>query len=198
MDLPRALDRAESARGRPSCSSASSSAVSCGRRTAARPGPTTGRGPSGTCTRSPGTRREPGRAYEAAGGGAAWSKDGGDTWEPADDGRDRHYTWALAVDPADPDRWYVSASPGPYEAHGDRPARAAVYRRQGGGPWEELDLGLPRPLETMPYALVADGGRLIAGLRDGRILASEDAGDTWGAPEGPGLPAIVAMAAAEG
>lgn len=141
---------------------------------------------------------EPGRAYEAAGGGAAWSRDSGDTWEPADDGRDRHYTWALAVDPADPDRWYVSASPGPYEAHGNRPARAAVYRRQGGGPWEELDLGLPRPLQTMPYALVADGGRLVAGLRDGRILASEDGGDTWGAPEGPGLPAIVAMAAAEG
>ncbi|MGH3023921.1 MAG: WD40/YVTN/BNR-like repeat-containing protein, partial [Gaiellaceae bacterium] len=54
---------------------------------------------------------EPDRAYEAAGGGAAWSHDGGETWEPADEGRDRHYTWALAVDPADPDRWYVSAAP---------------------------------------------------------------------------------------
>jgi hypothetical protein len=52
-----------------------------------------------------------GRAYEAGGGGAAWSFDGGRTWRPADDGRDRHYTWGLAVDRHDPDCWYVSASP---------------------------------------------------------------------------------------
>ena len=56
---------------------------------------------------------EPGRAYEAAGGGSAWSRDDGESWEGADDGRDRHYTWALAVDPADPDCWFVSAAPGP-------------------------------------------------------------------------------------
>ena len=36
-----------------------------------------------------------GRAYEAGGGGAAFSVDGGETWTPADDGRDRNYTWAL-------------------------------------------------------------------------------------------------------
>jgi photosystem II stability/assembly factor-like uncharacterized protein len=138
---------------------------------------------------------EPGRAYEAAGGGAACSRDGGETWEPADEGRDRHYTWALAVDPADADRWYVSASPGPFEAHGDRPARAALYRRQGGGPWEELDLGLPRPLEAMPYALAWSDGRLVTGLRDGRLLESGDAGDTWRPLEVEGLGRVVALAA---
>ena len=139
---------------------------------------------------------EPGRAYEAAGGGAAWSRDGGDSWKPADAGRDRHYTWALAVDPADPDRWYVSAAPGPFEAHGNRRARAAVYRWRGDGPWEELDLGLPRPLETMPYALAATDGRLLAGLRDGRVLESGDGGDSWRGLEVRGLPRIVALAAA--
>ena len=138
----------------------------------------------------------PGRAYEAAGGGAAWSRDGGDSWEPADAGRDRHYTWALAVDPGDPDRWYVSASTGPFEAHGSRPARAALYRWSGGGPWEELDLGLPRPLETMPYALAAGDGGLVAGLRDGRFFESEDAGDTW-RELGVRLPAVVAAALGE-
>jgi photosystem II stability/assembly factor-like uncharacterized protein len=138
---------------------------------------------------------EPGRAYEAAGGGAAWSRNGGETWEPADDGRDRHYTWALAVDPADPGRWYVSAAPGPFEAHGTRPARAALYRWSGEGPWEELDLGLPRPLEAMPYALAWSDGRLVAGLRDGRLLESEDGGDTWRDSETPGLDRVVAMAA---
>jgi photosystem II stability/assembly factor-like uncharacterized protein len=138
----------------------------------------------------------PGRAYEAAGGGAAWSRDGGESWEPADAGRDRHYTWALAVDPSDPDCWFVSAAPGPFEAHGNRAARAAVYRWHGSGPWEELDLGLPRPLETMPYALASSGGRLVAALRDGRLFATEDRGDTWRALDVDGLPAVVAIAVA--
>jgi photosystem II stability/assembly factor-like uncharacterized protein len=140
---------------------------------------------------------EAGRAYEAAGGGTAWSRDAGDRWEPLDAGRDRHYTWALAVDPSDPDRWFVSASPGPFEAHGsDRPARAAVYRWSDGGPWEELDLGLERPLETMPYALAATDTRLVAGLRDGRLFESEDGGDSWRSTDAPGLPAVVALAPA--
>jgi photosystem II stability/assembly factor-like uncharacterized protein len=138
---------------------------------------------------------EPGHAYEAAGGGAAWSRDGGETWSPADDGRDRHYTWALAVDPADPACWFVSAAPGPFEAHGSRPAQAALYRWSGEGPWEELDLGLPRPLESMPYALAWSDGRLVAGLRDGRLLESEDGGDTWRDSGTPGLGRVVAMAA---
>jgi photosystem II stability/assembly factor-like uncharacterized protein len=137
---------------------------------------------------------EQGRAYEAAGGGSAWSRDEGDTWEPADDGRDRHYTWALAVDRADPDCWFVSAAPGPFDAHGSRPARAALYRWRGHGPWEELDLGLPRPLETMPYALAATADGLVAALRDGRLFWSEDAGDSWTPLEADGLTNVVAMA----
>jgi hypothetical protein len=136
-----------------------------------------------------------GRAYEAGGGGSAWSHDDGETWTPADDGRDRHYTWALAVDPADPDCWFVSAAPGPFDAHGSRPARAALYRWRGGGPWEELDLGLERPLETMPYALAATDERLVAALRDGRIFASDDQGDNWRRLEADGLTHVVAMAA---
>ena len=64
--------------------------------------------------------RVAGRAYEAGGGGSAFSVDGGETWTPADEGRDRNYTWALAVDPDDPDLWYVSASTGPFAAHGAR------------------------------------------------------------------------------
>jgi photosystem II stability/assembly factor-like uncharacterized protein len=138
----------------------------------------------------------PGRAYEAAGGGSAWSRDGGETWQAADEGRDRHYTWALTVDPADPDCWFVSAAPGPFEAHGSRPAQAALYRWRGGGPWEELDLGLARPLDTMPYALVATGDGLVAALRDGRLFVSQNQGDSWRQLEADGLEKVVAMAAA--
>ena len=137
---------------------------------------------------------EPGRAYEAGGGGSAWSKDNGKTWEAADDGRDRHYTWALAVDSEDPDCWFVSASTGPFEAHGSRLAQAALYRWRGEGPWEELDLGLPRPLETMPYALSTADDGLVAGLRDGRLLLTDDHGDSWRPLEAEGLTNVVAMA----
>jgi photosystem II stability/assembly factor-like uncharacterized protein len=120
------------------------------------------------------------RAYEAGGGGAAFSLDGGDTWRPADDGRDRNYTWALAVDPRDPDCWFVSAAPGPFDAHSDdRHAQAFLYRRRGDDPWEALDGGLPQPLDAMPYALRFVGDRLLVGLRDGRLYASSDAGDSW-------------------
>jgi photosystem II stability/assembly factor-like uncharacterized protein len=138
---------------------------------------------------------EPGRAYEAGGGGSAWSRDNGETWEAADTGRDRHYTWGLAVDPADADCWFVSASTGPFAAHGSRPAEAALYRWRGDGPWEELDLGLPRPLETMPYALAARGDGLVSALRDGRLFATQDQGDSWRPLEADGLTKVVAIAA---
>jgi photosystem II stability/assembly factor-like uncharacterized protein len=121
----------------------------------------------------------PGRAYEAGGGGAAWSRDGGETWTPADEGRDRHYTWAVAVDPADPDCWFVSASPGPFNAHRAGEAQALVYRWRGEGPWEPLDGGLPQPLDAMPYSFAVADDRLFAGLSDGRLYESRDRGDTW-------------------
>lgn len=120
-----------------------------------------------------------GRAYEAGGGGAAFSEDAGETWRPADDGRDRHYTWSVAVDRNDPERWYVSASTGPYAAHGGGDPEARIYRRQAEEPWRALSGGLPEPLPAMPYALVAGDGRLFAGLADGQIWQSSDCGDSW-------------------
>ena len=123
--------------------------------------------------------RAPGRAYEAGGGGAAFSEDGGESWQPADEGRDRHYTWSVAVDPEDPECWYVSASTGPFAAHGRRDPQARIYRRRGGEPWVPLEGGLPEPLEAMPYALLATDDRLFAGLADGQLWQSLDQGDRW-------------------
>jgi photosystem II stability/assembly factor-like uncharacterized protein len=120
-----------------------------------------------------------GRAYEAGGGGAAFSEDAGETWRPADDGRDRHYTWSVAVDRNDPERWYVSASTGPHAAHGGGDPEARIYRRQAEEPWHALSGGLPEPLPAMPYALVAGDGRLFASLADGQIWQSSDRGDSW-------------------
>ncbi len=122
----------------------------------------------------------PGRAYEAGGGGAAWSRDSGLTWQAADEGRDRHYTWGLAVDPDDPDCWYISANPGARLAHyGEESADAILYRWRGDGPWEPLGGGLPQPLASFPYALATGMDWLFAGLGDGRIYRSDDRGERW-------------------
>lgn len=140
----------------------------------------------------------PGRAYEAGGGGAAWSDNGGDTWRPADEGRDRHYTWSVAVDPDDPDLWYVSASTGPGAAHGRRNPEARIFRRRGERPWERVGGGLPEPLPAMPYALVTTGAQVFAGLADGQIWESQNRGETWHAIEvrGERVHALVALAVA--
>jgi photosystem II stability/assembly factor-like uncharacterized protein len=119
-----------------------------------------------------------GRAYEAGGGGAAWSEDGGDRWHAADEGRDRNYTWSVTADPDDPELWYVSASTGPYAAHGGRDPQALIYGRRDGA-WRALTGGLPEPLPAMPYALLAFEGGVVAGLADGQLWGSEDRGESW-------------------
>ncbi|HEX9599398.1 MAG TPA: hypothetical protein VF963_08480 [Gaiellaceae bacterium] len=139
--------------------------------------------------------RDEGRAYEAGGGGAAWSEDWGETWHAADEGRDRHYTWSVAVDADDPELWYVSASTGPFAAHGGGHPQARIYRHHG-DQWHALAGGLPEPIPAMPYALVVTGGRLFAGLANGRIWESDDRGDTWRACafEGDALTKLNALA----
>jgi BNR/Asp-box repeat len=136
----------------------------------------------------------PGHAYEAGGGGAALSTNGGETWQPADEGLDRRYTWSVAVEPDDPDCWYLSASSGPYAAHGGRDPQARIYRRRDGEPWRPLAGGLPEPLPAT-YALLATGGRLFAGLADGQIWESRDGGDSWAALrlQGDALGGLVAL-----
>ena len=133
--------------------------------------------------------RAEGRAYQAAGDGAAWSRDGGRTWEAADAGRDLPYCWALAVDPADPERWYVSAASGPRAAHRGDGARGRLYRWDGA--WQPV----ATPSDAMPYDLAVHDGELLAGMTDGRIIASHDGGDSWD-EIGVRLDAVTAMAAA--
>ena len=133
--------------------------------------------------------REDGRAYQAAGDGAAWSRDGGRTWQAADVGRDLRYCWALAVDAGDPEHWYVSAASGPRAAHSGGDARGRLYRWDG--TWRALAL----PVDSMPYALAATEGDVLAGTSDGRILRSADRGASWG-DVGVALGSITAMASA--
>jgi photosystem II stability/assembly factor-like uncharacterized protein len=118
----------------------------------------------------------PGRAYEAGGGGAAYSTNAGETWQPANDGLDRRYTWSVT---ADHDRWYISASRSPFAAHGRGDPQARIYRTRQDEPWQPLTGGLPEPLPAMPYALLAANGRVFAGLADGQLWESRDQGEIW-------------------
>ena len=121
-----------------------------------------------------------GRFFEAggSGGGAAFSNDGGQTWRRPS-GHSRHYGWATAVDPDDPEVWYFSSAPG-VRAHSNH-ADGAIYRCRGDAPCQQLAGGLPSPMDAMPYALLTgpEPGSVVAGMSNGEVWESTDAGDNW-------------------
>lgn len=133
--------------------------------------------------------------YEAAGGGFAESEDFGESWEAADSGIGHRYVWGLTVDRDDPSLLYVSAASGPGRAHGGGFSDAAIYRRRDTGRWEPIVEGLA----AFPYALAADpevSGAFYAGLGDGGILHSPDAGKSWDeVARVPGLDALAVVTA---
>jgi photosystem II stability/assembly factor-like uncharacterized protein len=124
----------------------------------------------------------PERLYEAAGQGIARSEDLGESWRTFHDGLDRHYAWAQAVDPSDPDLWYVAVSRSPFAAHGDGDGQARLLRSRGER-WEAIDTwGDSSDLRRMPYAvsaIPAQPGGLLVALRGGTLLLTDDAGETW-------------------
>jgi photosystem II stability/assembly factor-like uncharacterized protein len=122
------------------------------------------------------------RLYEVAGQGVARSENRGDTWSRFEQGLDRFYAWAQALDPADPDLWYIAVSRSPSAAHGTGDGQSHVWRSRGDG-WVAIDdWGNAPELRRMPYALASVPGhadRLLVGLRGGTLLISEDAGESW-------------------
>ena len=122
--------------------------------------------------------------YEAGGTGAgtAISQDGGNTWTQNWAGLDRHYGWACAADPFQPEISYLSVSPAPSKAHSENNAQACIFRSSAEGKWEKLAGGLPLPLNHMPYALLTDlsePGHVYAGLSNGDVWCSQDRGESW-------------------
>jgi photosystem II stability/assembly factor-like uncharacterized protein len=142
-------------------------------------------------------QRVPERIYAIGGDGVSYSVDAGETWTRDIDGMDRTYTWGLAVDPDDPDLWYVSAAPDPFLAHGDGDSEARLYRKRGEEAWNPLaPTGQSGTLSVMPYALASpEPGTLVVGMRKGQILMSDDAGETW-RDLGAKIPGILGLAAA--
>jgi photosystem II stability/assembly factor-like uncharacterized protein len=142
----------------------------------------------------------PDRLYEVAGQGVARSEDLGETWSRFDEGLDRHYAWAQAVDPADPEVWYVAVSRSPFSAHGEGDGQARLVRSRGNG-WVAADTwGDSAELRRMPYALATlpgQPGRLLVGLRGGTLLNSADAGESWSLLN-LRLPDLIGLAVAPG
>ena len=124
----------------------------------------------------------PERLYETAGQGVARSEDLGESWRRLDDGLDRHYAWAQALDPADPDLWYVAVSRSPFAAHGDGDGQAHLFRSRGDGFTSIDSWGDTPELRRMPYALSTLPGQpehLLVALRGGTLLLTSDAGESW-------------------
>ncbi|HKO26840.1 MAG TPA: hypothetical protein VJU80_05235 [Solirubrobacteraceae bacterium] len=140
----------------------------------------------------------PERLYEVAGQGIAVSPDRGESWRRLDDRLDRHYAWATAADPADPDLWYASVSRSPYAAHGNGDGQSRLVRLSGDG-WSAIDTWEDEPaLRRMPYALATlpgQPGRLLVGLRGGSMLLTDDAGATWVRLD-PSVADVIALATA--
>jgi photosystem II stability/assembly factor-like uncharacterized protein len=144
--------------------------------------------------------RAPQRLYEAAGQGIARSDDLGQSWRRLTDGLDRSYAWAEALDPADPDLWYVAVSRSPFAAHGTSDGQARVFRTRGNGFVAIDNWGDAPKLRRMPYALATmpgHAGRLLVGLRGGVLLVTEDAGESW-TQLSLELPDVIDLAVADG
>jgi photosystem II stability/assembly factor-like uncharacterized protein len=124
----------------------------------------------------------PDRVFEAAGQGVAVSEDRGRSWSRFEQGLDRTYAWATAVDPADPDLWYVAVSRSPFAAHGGGDGEARLMRSSGDGWVPADDWGEGPELRRMPYAVATlpeRPGAIVAGLRGGTLLISGDRGENW-------------------
>jgi photosystem II stability/assembly factor-like uncharacterized protein len=140
----------------------------------------------------------PDRVYEAAGQGIALSSDCGLTWQHVEEGLDRYYAWAAAVDSADPNLWYVAVSTGPFAAHGSGDGEGVIVRSTEDGWRAVAEWGDSPELHRMPYALTTlpdRPGALVAGLRGGILMLTDDAGESWSRLS-PELPDVVDIAAA--
>ncbi len=121
-------------------------------------------------------------AYQAGGtgGGAAFSQDGGQTWQKARHGLAKNYGIVCAADPARPEIWYICVAPSPFNAFGDHP-QIYLYRMDGSAGW--IPIGWQdHPLSETPTALVTvldAPGHLYAGLSNGDIWHTADRGDSW-------------------
>ncbi|HXU02606.1 MAG TPA: HYR domain-containing protein [Polyangia bacterium] len=121
------------------------------------------------------------RSYVATGPTLYETHDGFVTWQVADEGLPPEPVKALAVDPLNPGRIFISVA-----ALWLDPVRARVFRRTGDGPWEPLSItpgivGANYEVREFFFAPTTDGcgpPQRFATMFAGHLI-SRDGGDTW-------------------
>ena len=144
---------------------------------------------------------DPSRLYQQGHHGTYRSDDGGESWTEITDGLPSDFGYALALDPADPDRLFVV----PEESSQFRATvdgRLRVYRTDdAGASWQALTEGLPQEnvfVTILRDGLAADGlqpNGLYLGTSSGHLFHSPDAGEHWSLVAGF-LPGILCLSAA--
>jgi hypothetical protein len=130
------------------------------------------------------------------------SEDAGETWRELTAVRPSKFGFAVVAHPRDPaTAWFVPAMKDEKRFAVD--AKVAVARtRDGGASFDVLTRGLPQRHAydlVWRHALAIDGSgeRLAFGSTTGGLWISEDAGESWSAPEARLPPvAVVRFAAA--
>lgn len=141
----------------------------------------------------------PDRLYSAAGDGGrspergySESHDAGQNWQRPVTGREHHYLWGMAIDPADPDTVLVSASPNAGKSHHAREtAFSTIYRKTADSKsadskstdnvWHEVREGLPDPQGVVAPVLATNPQEphTFYVLTNKGLYRSSDAGLTW-------------------
>jgi photosystem II stability/assembly factor-like uncharacterized protein len=123
------------------------------------------------------------------------SNDGGKTWRSITDDLERHYAVPVKLDPADSQTVYLGCARGTPFSWRDRPSVAdgALMRsRDSGITWQQLNEGLPQPLQnmveciefdpedssTMAIATGGEGARYVK-LETSEVYLSSNRGDSW-------------------
>jgi len=122
------------------------------------------------------------RVYQAggSGGGAAFSLNGGRSFQRKRHGLAKHYGIVCAADPENPEIWYVCVASSPFKAYGKNP-ETYLYRASGKTGWQPIGW-VQHPLPVTPTSLVTlqdSPGHLYAGLTNGEVWHSTDYGDNW-------------------
>lgn len=128
------------------------------------------------------TESAPGRIYEAAGGGFAYSNDSGSSWQTDNEGLgDYTYLVNIAVNQANPDRIIASAARSPRLAYQPARAESVLVVKESGKRWRIIENGLPEAQGSTVFHLMADPKKphYFYAINNKGFYQSDDGGLTW-------------------
>lgn len=124
---------------------------------------------------------DPQHVCSAAGDGFFESRDGGESWQCANQGLRQTYCWSVAVSRAPAPVLLLTASEHAFTAHNQQIAKSFVYRRSATGLWELAMNGLAA-LSQARIPVIAAGPLEPATFylaTEGTLYRSRDSGLSW-------------------